>query len=82
MEIPNLTGQRLDEGLMTLGEKYGSLNILINEYTIPDDFHKKGVSLGVKRIVRQVLNACGHVELTVFTFNETPLGGALDDGLE
>lgn len=70
--IPNLTGYRLDEGLATLKDNFGLLNIAIKEYTIPDDFYKKNVNSGVKRIVRQKTTAKGDLELVVFTFKETP----------
>lgn len=72
MEIPNLVGQRLDEGLSIIKDNYGILNIVISEYTIPDDFHKKGNISGVKRIVRQNITSDNNLELVVFTFNETP----------
>ncbi|NLN41320.1 MAG: hypothetical protein GX160_04920 [Clostridiales bacterium] len=72
-DIPTLTGLRLDEGLTILGQDFESLNVIIKEYTIPDDFYKKNiVNSGIKRIVRQKTTANGNLELTICSFNEIP----------
>lgn len=52
MKFPDLVGQELDKGLAILKHHHGSLNIVINEYTIPDDFHKKAKNFGTKQIGR------------------------------
>ena len=70
--IPKLIGQRLDDGLAILEKNFESLSVTIKEYTIPDDFYKKDVGTGVKRIVRQKTSSSGELELMVFSFNETP----------
>ncbi|NLI60983.1 MAG: hypothetical protein GX375_06075 [Clostridiales bacterium] len=70
--IPNLIGLRLEEGLATLENNFKSLNVVIKEYTIPDDFYKKNLSSGTKRIVRQKRSSMNQLELVVFSFNETP----------
>lgn len=72
MDIPNLTGYRLDKGLAILKDDFQLLDVSIREYTIPDDFYKKNVGSGIKRIVRQRGTARDGMELTVFAFKETP----------
>ncbi len=73
MKIPDLTGYTLDEGVSVIKKDFDSLEVVIQEYTIPDDFHRKeDIDSGVKRIVRQRINPDNHLELIVFTFNETP----------
>ena len=59
-DIPDLTGLRLDEGLAILEDNFGSLSVIIKEYTIPDDFYKiELANAGTKRIVRQKLLLMG-----------------------
>jgi hypothetical protein len=72
VKFPDLVGQELDKGLAILKHHHGSLNIVINEYTIPDDFHKKAKNFGTKRIVRQKIVPGKSIELVVFNFNERP----------
>lgn len=72
MQVPNLIGLKLDQGLTLLNDDFNSLNIVINEDAIPDDFYKKNLTLGVKRIVRQRIIGNGSIELVVYTFNEIP----------
>jgi len=72
-DIPALTGLRLDEGLRILEKDFDSINVIIKEYTIPNDFYKKNVvNPGIKRIVRQKITTNGNLELTICSFNEIP----------
>lgn len=72
-DIPDLTGLRLDEGLAILEDNFGSLSVIIKEYTIPDNFYKKDVvKAETKRIVKQKVTADGDLELTICSFNEIP----------
>lgn len=72
MAIPDLVGQKLDKGLAILKDHHEALKVIINEYTIPDDFHKKAKNFGTKRIVRQKIVPGKSIELVVFNFNERP----------
>ncbi len=48
MEFPNLIGKRVEEGMEILRRDYGALNVLLSEYTIPEDFRKKQAAMGGK----------------------------------
>lgn len=72
-DIPVLTGLRLEEGLAILKHDFESLNVIIKEYTIPDNFYKKDViKAETKRIVKQKITDDGDLELTICSFNEIP----------